>query len=247
MKKERQTQRIRWENLNLRTNAFNNVYQNLFVSPFSLSNGGFVVSSFSFCSFSYDHALSSPLLIPPSPPPSLFLRADPHYRQFLSRTEGTVRTSIIPTFILSCPRWKKFGIESLLSIRTGHLSCYLLSQLHLFPFPRPLFLCRVSSVSFCSWPFQNSFREYLGDLHNFDEWRKRKRERERNLFINYDIERNLFISHLFIRLLHYYVYTFYYRINWNNNRAWYALSLLNTSSLIWLSYHPFLLILLLYL
>lgn len=39
------------------------------------------------------------------------------------------------------------------------------------------------------------------------------RERERNLFINYDIEKNLFINHLFIRLLYYYVYTFYYRIN----------------------------------
>lgn len=34
MKKEQQTQRIRWKNLNLRTNAFNNAYQNLFVSSF---------------------------------------------------------------------------------------------------------------------------------------------------------------------------------------------------------------------
>jgi len=48
--------------------------------------------------------------------PSAFLSSRPRYRQFLSRTEGTVLASIIPTSILPWPRWKNLASGLSLSL-----------------------------------------------------------------------------------------------------------------------------------
>jgi len=131
------------------------------------------------------------LFSPPSRPPSLSSPLlSSRYRQFLSRTEGTVLASIIPTSILPWPRWKNLasGLSLSLSLslprrRTKPPPALALlrtpaspSPLHLFLFPRPFLLLLLFPAPS---PGCDPFRTRSANLPALLAASKRERERER--------------------------------------------------------------------